>query len=81
MIVENDIDDISIISTVSSYHNTYCMCATSRWDQNDLMYCQGVYGKPGTQEQPGSAGTALFLRLESRANTIMPLMVKTLQQN
>ena len=23
-----------------------------------------VYGKPGTPEQPGSAGTALFLRLE-----------------
>ena len=38
-----------------------------------------VYGKPGTPEQPGSAGTALFLRLESRANTIMPLIEKTLQ--
>ena len=28
----------------------------------------GVYGKPGTPEQPGSAGTDLFLRFESRAN-------------
>ena len=31
--------------------------------------------------KPGSARTALFLRLQSRANTIVPLMVKTLQQN
>jgi len=37
-----------------------------------------VYGKPGTPEQPGSAGTTLFLRLESRASTIMPLIEKTL---
>ena len=44
-------------------------------------YCGRVYGKPGMPEQPGSAETALFLQLESRANTIMPLMVKTLQQN
>jgi len=28
-----------------------------------------VYGKPGTPEQPGSARTALFLQLESHANT------------
>ena len=40
---------------------------------------KGVYGKPGMPEQPGSAGTALFLRLESHANTIMPLIEKNLQ--
>ena len=46
---------------------------------NNWAFAQGVYGKPGTLEQPGSAGTALFLRLESCANTIMPLIEKTLQ--
>ena len=30
------------------------------------------YGKPGMPEQPGSAGTVLFLRLESCASTSMP---------
>ena len=33
---------------------------------------------PGTPQQPG---TALFLRLESCANTIMPQIVKTLQDS
>jgi len=35
-----------------------------------------VHEKPRTPEQPGSA---LFLQLESRTNTIMPLIEKTLQ--
>ena len=36
-----------------------------------IDFCDGyrwrVIGKPGTLEQPGSAGTALFLRILSRA--------------
>jgi len=30
---------------------------------------RGVYGKPGTPEQPGSAGTDNFLQLGSRASS------------
>jgi len=38
----------------------------------------GVYGKPGTPEQPGSAGTALFWQLGSRATIKVLLIAKTL---
>ena len=37
------------------------------------------YGKPGMPKQPRFAKTALFLRLESCANTNMSQIVKTLQ--
>jgi len=40
----------------------------------------GMYGKPRTLEQPGGSVVTLFiLRLELHANTIIPLIVKTLQ--
>ena len=34
-----------------------------------LHFKEGEYGKPGMPEQPGSAGTDKFLRLESRASS------------
>ena len=41
------------------------------WALQLLEMVYTVYGNPKMPEQPRTAGTALFLRLESHANTIM----------